>query len=112
MRFAILFVVIAAAGCEPNVPKTNQLCGKAAVNYAKCALGSNATVEQRSDMEVHENRWIRLCRAVFNNSDEGLRPAEKELYAGLVAEGSASAASEFDCAAKASTCEQVDACGQ
>lgn len=105
-------VAVLATACEPGVSKTNQLCGKAAVNYAKCALGSNATVEQRSDMEVHENRWIRLCRAVYNNSDDGLRPAEKEQYLGLVAEGSASAASEFDCAAKATTCEQVDACGR
>lgn len=104
--------VVLATGCEPGVSKTNQLCGKAALMYAKCALGSNATVDQRSDMEVHENRWIRLCRAVYNSSDEGLRPAEKEQYLGLVADGSAGAASEFDCAAKATTCEQIEACGQ
>jgi hypothetical protein len=109
VRFAAA-VAIALVACKPGVSDTNQMCGKASVMFSTCALGSNATVEQRSEMEVAQNRWIRLCRAVYESSDAELRPAEKELYNGLIADGSAGAAKEFECAAKATTCEQLDAC--
>lgn len=101
---------VAFTGCKPGVSPTNELCGKAATRYAQCALGSNATVEERTEMEVRHNRWTRLCRAVYTGVTDALYPGERELYAGLVAEGSAGPAKEFECAARATTCEQADAC--
>ncbi len=101
-------LLVALVACKPGgVSKEQELCARAAAKFAECEDTGAADKIQR---EIIFDRWRGLCRAVMTGATDQMFPDVVALYASMDDDTKRSVRAEAECAAKAKTCVDYEAC--